>query len=431
MTTAQRSITGRVALLKLRSPDLPARIRALRFNATELNGGLGDIGVMAPIVAVLIADNGFNATSVLLVFGITYCVTGLYFGVPVPVQPLKAMAAIAIAQGLSAEVVSAAGLLMAGVLLVLAFGGLMRPLSSLFTRPVVRGIQLALGIMLVRSALNLAGTGSFVRGGPELGFSVRDVAFPAGLVIAGVLLLVILAGRRASVPVILLILPPAFLAGIVSFPSALPGLEIGPQAPQIGLATPSTFLTAAFLLVLPQLPLTLGNAVVASTDTARGYYGERASRVSHRSMLVSKGVANAFAGFIGGMPVCHGAGGITAHYRFGARTGGATVMFGAILIVLALGFGAAAGQLLALLPLSVVGALLAFVGMEHALLARDVRGVREVSVVATIVATSVLAGNLAIGFGAGIVLDLVLRTMCLPMRGQIEATLPAAEADPA
>jgi len=86
----------------------------LRFDAQELSGGLGDIGVMAPIVATLIISNGFNATSVLFVFGVTYLVTGLYFRIPVPVQPLKAMAAIAIAQGLSPEVVSAAGLVATG-----------------------------------------------------------------------------------------------------------------------------------------------------------------------------------------------------------------------------------------------------------------------------------------------------------------------------
>src|SRR3989337_3705411 len=109
-------------------------------------------------------------------------------------------------------------------------------------------------------------------------------------------------------------------------------MEWGPRLSVPGLPEPSQLLTAFVVLVIPQLPLTLGNAVIACADTARGYFRQDADRVTHRSLLISKGLANIFAGGIGGMPVCHGAGGLTAHYRFGARTGGATILLGAALL---------------------------------------------------------------------------------------------------
>jgi SulP family sulfate permease len=418
----------------------------LRFDAQELSGGLGDIGVMVPIVATLIISNGFDATSVLLVFGVTYLVTGLYFRIPVPVQPLKAMAAIAIAQGLSPEVVSAAGLAMAAALLLLAVSGLMRPLSTLFTRPVVRGIQLAVGLLLVQSGVRLAASDPIVRGGHDAAIRLAGGDVPIGLLVAaGLVPLILLGTWRTRIPFMIVLLPPAILAGLLVSPSPLAGLALGPTAPSPRLPDAATLFTASVVLVLPQLPLTLGNAVVASTDTARGYFGDRASRVSHRSLLISKAIANTLAGLLGAMPVCHGAGGLTAHYRFGARTGGATVMLGVALLVLALGFGAGSVEVFVLIPLPVLGALLGLVGLQHSLLARDVRGWSEIGVTITIAAIGLYSGNLAYGFLAGMLADQSLR-LADPLRhklhrptkvpsqsdaGQFNAHQPREPADPA
>src|SRR5574341_2655902 len=182
--------------------------RGLRFDARELSGGLGDIGVMIPIVATLIISNGFNATSVLLVFGVTYLGTGLYFRIPLPVQPLKAMAAIAIAQGLSPEVVSAAGLVVAAILLLLAGTGLIRPIATLFSRPVVRGIQLAVGLLLVQAGVRLAASGGIVRSGDVVAIQFAGIEAPAGLVIAAILLpLLLLATSRTRRPLMIVLLP--------------------------------------------------------------------------------------------------------------------------------------------------------------------------------------------------------------------------------
>ncbi len=106
--------------------------------------------------------------------------------------------------------------------------------------------------------------------------------------------------------------------------------------------------------------------------------------------------------------MCHGAGGLTAHYRFGARTAAAGLIIGSLLVVLALGFGSGAVQLLGLIPYPVLGVMLGVVGAQHALLARDCRRLEEISVVVTVALLTLILSNLAIGFAAGIALHFAL-----------------------
>jgi len=381
----------------------------LAFDLQEWSGAFGDLGLLIPVVAALVIRNGFDGTSVLLVFGAAYIVSALYYRLPMPVQPLKAMAAIIIAQGLGVDVVSAAGLLMAAVLLTLAATGAIGPLSRLFTRPVVRGIQAAVGLLLIKTAVDMATSGQVLRGHDESYVSLgADV--PVSLLLAlGAAAVLALAVWKRGLPAGLIVLALGVAAGF-AFGSAgmLSGLSVGPQLPSPALPGAGAFATALVVLVIPQLPLTVGNAVVACADTAHGYFGERASRVSHRSLLTTMGLANVFAGAVGGMPVCHGSGGLTAHYRFGARTAAAGLIIGIVLVALALTFGSGAVQLFGLIPYPVLGVMLGVVGVQHVLLARDCRRAEEVAVVATVALTSVALGNVAIGFALGMALHFAL-----------------------
>lgn len=381
----------------------------LAFDLQEWSGAFGDLGLLIPVVAALVIKNGFDGTSVLLVFGAAYILSALYYRLPMPVQPLKAMAAIIIAQGLGVEVVSAAGLLMAALLLTLAATGAIGPLSRLFTRPVVRGIQVAVGLLLINTAVDMATSGQVLRGHDDVYLSFgADV--PVSLLLAlGTAAVVTLSVWKRGLPAGLIVLALGVVAGL-AFGSAgmLSGLSVGPQMPSLALPGAGVFATALVVLVIPQLPLTVGNAVVACADTAHGYFGEGASRVTHRSLLTTMGLANVFAGAVGGMPVCHGSGGLTAHYRFGARTAGAGLIIGSALVALALTFGSGAVDLFGLIPYPVLGMMLGVVGVQHALLARDCRRVEEVAVVATVALTSVALGNVAIGFAAGMALHFTL-----------------------
>jgi SulP family sulfate permease len=358
-------------------------------------------------MVALILINGLNATLVLTAVGLLYILAGLYFRIPMPVQPLKAVAAIAIALGLSPGVIAASGLIMGGLLLTLSFTNLISVVARLFPRAVIRGIQLSVGLLLLKRGVEFAlGDQVFATGvSTSLGLS----AIPIGVLLAISPLLVFCVFRfilfkrsqRFSPPLALVIL--GLGAGALFGPT--PGIEkLGPSLSAVSLPSAADYWIALTVLVVPQLPLTLGNAVVGTWDTARTYFGDGARRVSPRALATSMGVANMAAGLVGAMPMCHGSGGLTAHYKLGARTGGAAVMLGGLLLAVGLLFGQAAPAVLSLIPLSVLGVMLAIVGVYHGLLARDIAGRQQLLVAASVTIVALALGNLAFGFGAGILL---------------------------
>ena len=87
-------------------------------------------------------------------------------------------------------------------------------------------------------------------------------------------------------------------------------------------------------------------------------------------------VANFLSSSIGGMPLCHGAGGLAAHYRFGARTAGSNLMIGAIFSAVAILLGRHCLAIVYLIPLSVLGVLLLFSGSQLALTVLDLKEIK-------------------------------------------------------
>jgi SulP family sulfate permease len=155
------------------------------------------------------------------------------------------------------------------------------------------------------------------------------------------------------------------------------------------------------LLAIPQIPLSLGNSIYATADAARRYYGNRSEPVTERKLMVTMGLIDGLTAVLGGVPLCHGSGGVTAHYRFGARSGGAPLMLGVGFLFLGF-FGARSSQaLLSMIPFPVLGIMLIYVGIQHLLLARDLNGLKEWLPALLVVLISVLTGNLALGFITG------------------------------
>ncbi len=387
-------------------------MQALRLDRHEIAGAFGDLGILLPLATALILLNHLNPTSVFLVVGLLYISAGLYFRLPIPVQPLKAMAVIALTMEAGPKVIEAAGLLMGAILLFLSVTRFSDILSRIFTRPIVRGIQLGVGLLLVKKGLAMVLDHRLLYTGGEAMVNAAGHQIPLGLIVAvlGAGLVIGLAGSRrlpASIAVISFGLLVGFMHG--SF-ETLQSVSWGPVIPDFGFPSASDFGTAFFFLVLPQIPLTFGNAIVGMADVAKGYFGERAGRVSPRALCTSLGIANIAGSLMGGMPVCHGAGGLTAHYRFGARTGGATVFLGLLLVLLGLLFGQSAVNLLALIPLSILGVLLIYVGIEHAMLISDLVGQRkELFITMLIGALSMVTGNIFYAFVTGMVIHWLIR----------------------
>jgi MFS superfamily sulfate permease-like transporter len=359
----------------------------MRFDLAELSGALGDLGTFIPLVVSLIAVCGMDGGSVLVFAGLFNVVTGLTFNQPIPVQPMKAIAAVAIAEGLAPGEIAAAGLGAGLIVLVLGLTGLVTVVERWVPRPVVRGIQLGVGLKLA-----IAGVG-MILSLEWWGSDSRSVA----LVFAGFVLAT--AGLR-HFPSALVVLVSGLLLLYLEPPADLPSAALGWNGPVW--IWPDADQWAAGLLrgTLPQVPLTLLNSVIAVCALSGDLFPDRGIRT--RDMAISVGLMNVAGCLFGAMPACHGSGGLAGQYRFGARTGGSVVALGVAKIVLGLLFGAAAVTLLSAFPTALLGLLLAFAGFELALPARDCVE-RDRFFVALATAGGILAVNTLVGFLFGLI----------------------------
>jgi SulP family sulfate permease len=381
---------------------------AFRNNLSEFSGALGDLGTFLPLAVSLIAVCKLNATSVFLSAGLLYIAAGLYFRLPVPVQPLKATSAIAVAVGAAPSDIAATALLMGAIFVLIHALRLDRPLMKLFPRSVVRGIQLGLGVVLVKGGWKLfagdLGGPSFALGGIRV-----PVVLIGGFAAAG---LILLSRGESRFPSALAAILLGTLCGLWrADPEALSSLTAGFVPIEFSNPAAADLQTVLFVLLLPQVPLTFANSVVATADTCRAYFGKEAERVTERNLSASLGIANLASALFGGIPMCHGSGGVTAHYRFGARTGRAGLFIGSLFLFLGILYGKSVAALCALVPSPVLGMLLVYVGAKHAMLARDIaRSPRELGVALFIGLSTLATGNLSFAFGGGILLSLLLRT---------------------
>jgi SulP family sulfate permease len=391
--------------------DIPATGH-LHFDRVELAGSLGDLGTLLPIVVGMILINKLSPTTVFLAFGLFYLMTGFYFRLPIPVQPLKAVGAIAIAypNQITESVIGASGILFGLILLVLSLSGTLDRVARLFTQPVVRGIQLALGLIFLKKGIELITTQNIFLSGVNGHFSEYQINLGIGVLVFAIVLTLL---DNKKVPAALAALGFGIISGLVL--GGLQGQSLGIGPTSVHLISPSLgdFWTAFIMLILPQIPLTIGNACVGTADACTSLFpgSPLLSKTTAGKFALTMGIANLPAGFFGAVPMCTGTGGLAAHYRFGARTGGAPVMIGAIFVVLALVLGEFGLTVLALIPNSVLGVLLIFAGLELCPLVRSLKTNEEFFVALLIAGIALAVPNMAWAFGIGILVDLFIRYM--------------------
>jgi MFS superfamily sulfate permease-like transporter len=364
---------------------VPPRAEKNRYNLEELSGAFGDLGTLVPFVIAYLAVVKMDPGGVLLGFGVVMIATGLWYRTPFPVQPMKAIGAAAATQAAGAAITPAivvgSGVVTAIIWLALGATGLAKKVAEWIPRPALLGVILGLGFSFMLEGVRMMSASAWLS--------------------AALLAFALLAQSR--VPTMLLLLAagtgismwqdPA-LAQLVS--AIEPAFRLPAFAwPSLGL---SELWLGAVLLALPQLPLTFGNALLAITSENNRLFPDRP--VSERGVALSTGIANAFSSAVGGVPVCHGAGGMAGHVKFGARTGGATVMVGVLLTLLALFFGDSAQLMLRLFPVPVLGVILFLAGAELALSSREA-GEERVGrfVLLTTAAFTVIHVGVAVVFG--------------------------------
>jgi SulP family sulfate permease len=273
-------------------------------------------------------------------------------------------------------------------------------------------VQLSVGLLFCQLAWKLTTAPP-----PAFTDHLQSTAWLAGG--SAVVALAALLLRRHNVSLLLIVL--AIIGMAWSFHGPL---IWGPSSLQFPTLSLHSFTTAAVVLVLPQLPLTFANSCLATEDAARTYFGAASGRVTAGRLALSLGIANLLAGSMGGMPICHGAGGMTAHRSFGARTGGAPIFIGAVLLTLAIAIGASLAAALAGFPLPILAGLLIVAGLLHIALLKDLRHPAHWALALAVGVTGFLS-NLAIALtGALLVWWMVKAVAALRARESIARDRP-------
>jgi len=352
---------------------------SFEFNLRELAGSMGDFGTLFPLAIGYIVVCGVNPAGFLLMMGLANIGTGLFYRLPMPIEPMKVLAVVAIAQRWSPSMVYASAFAMGVVWLGFGLTGVMDWIARVTPRAVVRGIQVALGVLLALKA-----------------FDMISSWWALGMV-SIVLALVLRRNRYAPGAIVLVLLGLLIMwarGQLLGIPT--PGLHL----PQLTTFRADEVWQVLVLAGFAQIPLTATNAVISTSSLIKTYWPQRT--VSERQLSINMGIMNVVAPFFGGMPMCHGAGGLAGQYYFGARTGGANIIEGLIEIFLGLFLAASIAQLLAAFPTAIIGAMLLLVGVELARFATDVRLKGDVAVLCITVVVSVIA-NMALGFIVGVV----------------------------
>ncbi len=359
--------------------------RVIRFDRNELAGAFGDLGTDLPLLIGVLAASDIDPAGVLVMFGLMQVFSGWWYGLPIPVQPLKAFAALVIAQNLPGRVILGGGLAIGVTMLVLTLTGLIDALARLVPKPVVRGIQLGLAMQLATLALK-----QYVPADGAAGYALAAGAFAVTLALLG--------NRRWPAALAVVTLGLAYGLGF-KFDFGLAQQAVGLHLPAWHVPAWPDIVTGAVLLALPQIPLSLGNSILATRQVVADHFPDRPVGVRQISFTYS--LMNLVNPFFGGFPVCHGSGGLVGHYAFGARTGGSVVIYGTLFLVAGLFFSQGFRQLVELFPLPILGVLLFFEALRLAALLRDVATDRAPLLLALLV--GLLCAGLPYGYLVGLV----------------------------
>ena len=365
-----------------------------KFDKRELSGSLGDLGTFLPLILGLSAVAGLSFPAMLFWAGASNIATGLTFAIPMPVQPMKAIAAIAISEGMNSGEVYASGLIMALFMLLIWSTNFTKQLDKFVPKVVVRGIQFTIGLKLLIK-------------GAQMIYAKEFIALDSiitGLAGIGFALLFFNSKR---VPTALILLVSGLTLLFIADQALLHSLSFQFYLPKFVGIEFENFRGGLLNGAIPQLPLTLLNSVIAVSALSFNLFPKHGAET--RKISLSIGLMNLTCLF-GAMPMCHGSGGLAAQSRFGARTNGSILMLGTFKILIAIIFGASIIPLISVFPESILGVMLIIAGIELCSTVKDVREPINIAIVIAISSITILASSMTIGFVVGIFLYLIGRT---------------------
>lgn len=357
----------------------------IRFDRNEFSGAFGDIGTDLPLIIGMILASGLDSASVLITYGIMQLLTAILYGIPMPVQPLKAVAMIVITQKIAPEVIYGGGLAIGVLMLIMSLTGLVDLIAKYIPKVVVRGIQFGLGIQLSMVALK-----EYVVADSYSGYWLAGIAF---------IITIILLGNRKYPPAIFIIIAGIAYALFFKFTDFNFVNAVSFALPKLYTPGWTDILTGFLILALPQIPLSIGNSIIATKQMASDYFPEKKITVKKISLTYS--IINIINPILGGVPTCHGSGGMAGHYAFGARTGGSVFIYGILFLVLGFFFSGSFEQIVKIFPLPILGVILLFEGLTLMIFIKDIIDSKKSFFIALLVA--LIACGLPYGYLIGMI----------------------------
>ncbi len=361
-------------------------VKGFEFSIREFAGSLGDFGTLIPFTVGYIVICGFDPTGLLIGIGLTNIILALIYKLPLPVQPKKVIGSVALAEKWSMNRVLGAGFSVGVVWVIISFSTRISNLLEKIPNSLIRGIQLGLAFTLAIAAVEMVN---------------ENIILSAVLIITAFLLL-----KNRFVPSSIFLVLFGFIYSVVKGSLILSKVAIGFSLPKISLFTLDDMIYGFIYAGFAQLFLTLTNAVVATVALAHDLFPDRKD-VTPRNLIQNMGAMNLAMPFIGGMPLCHGAGGLAAQYLFGARTGGAILMEGLLEISLGLFFSESLVTIFTSFPMFVVGVMLLLTSFELGRVSFKIEREKDVFVMIVTAILSIVF-NIAIGFLGGLLTYIAL-----------------------
>lgn len=362
-----------------------------RFSLEEIAGSMGDLGTLIPITLSMAKKGLVNVGTTFMWGGIFNIIGGIYWDMPIPVQPMKTIASVAVSGGLTTPgSISIAGMFTGLVVGVLGYFKIVEKIAMLTPGFLIGIIQVGTGLKFtingitqIKNLTNWIGFDSYLMSIISalivcLNFSNTKYSkyFPSALILF--VLGLIISGMQTTLGIYNIFNP----FRVTTFISSdwEQGIVKG---------------------AIPQIPLTILNSVIGVVDLSRTLYGVEKGLTTREASL-SLGAINLLGCGFQGMPSCHGAGGLSGQHKFGGRTGLTSVIIGVLKILISIFFGNVLVDLLGNFPTSILSVMLTICGSE--LCMQGLKRVKSHHNIFVLGLTVAIVCELWIGFLAGVIL---------------------------
>ncbi len=355
----------------------------IKFNLTEFGGALGDWGTLIPFIIGYISIVGLNPAGVFLSLGITNIILGIKFNLPLPVQPQKTIGTIAISQAWSPNLVVSTGFGTGIIWAVLGFTKFLEKIVKKVPQTAVRGIQLGLGLILGWTALQLMSS--------DIVLSIISIS----------IILMLLKFKKIPSSIILV----ALGVILIVWNQSIVFSDIQFKLPTFTFQIPQwdNLILGMLIAGIAQLFLTLTNVMIATISLIKELFPEQDKKVTASDLALNMGIMNIITPFLGGIPLCHGSGGLASQYAFGARTGGSMILEGLLEIFLGLFLSDSLFLIFSAFPEAILGAMLVYTAFLLAKISFKDYSIKSIPIIITS-AILCLIFNITVGFVVGLVL---------------------------